>query len=200
MRSSNGPREGTLALHDRDRDRLSVPLRPRSARHPRRREQPGARVSRRRGHPRLRLARRGGVSLRRGRRTLRRLRGLVGPDDPRARAPGRHPRDRRSRYARHELRRADRARSSLRRARDVDVPVDRNDARGVERHRSDDERAQGRARLHRPRRDREVRGLLPRSRRFSLGEGRLGRRDVRRPRLGGSSGGDSEQHGDARVQ
>ena len=53
------------------------------------------------------------------------------------------------------------------------------------RHRGDDVGAAPRPRLHRPRRRREVRRLLPRPRRRPARVGRLGRRDLRAARLGG---------------
>ena len=53
------------------------------------------------------------------------------------------------------------------------------------RHRGDDERAPRRARLHRARLDRQVRGLLPRPRRSPAGQGRLAAlATLRRARLG----------------
>ena len=48
-------------------------------------------------------------------------------------------------------------------------------------HRGGDERAAPGARRHRPQRDRQVRGLLPRPRRRAAGQGRLGPRDLRPP-------------------
>ena len=59
---------------------------------PGRREQPGARDARRRPRSALHRARRGRGARRRRRQPLRRLRLLVGPADPRPRAPGRRRR------------------------------------------------------------------------------------------------------------
>ena len=61
-------------------------------------------------------------------------------------------------------------------------------------------RAARRARLHRPRRHREVRGLLPRPRRLPARQGGQRRGDVRRPRLGGRPRGHRGEHGHAPVQ
>ena len=55
-------------------------------------------------------------------------------------------------------------------------------ADGELRHRGDDERDPARARLHRPRPHRQVRGLLPRPFRRAAGQGRLRRADARRAR------------------
>ena len=56
-------------------------------------------------------------------------------------------------------------------------------AHGQLRHRGHHERPAPGARLHRPRQDREVRGLLPRPRRLAAGQGRLRRPDPRRAQL-----------------
>ena len=80
--------------------------------------------------------------------------------------------------ARHQLRRADRggggAGADGRRGR----AVDGDGALRQLRHRGDDERPAPGPRLHRPRQDRQVRGLLPRPRRRPAGAGRLRRRDA----------------------
>ena len=83
------------------------------------------------------------------------------------------------------VRRADRARGPLRRAVRNALPVHRQAALRVERHRGDHERHPRGARLHGARRHRQVRGLLPRSRRSPAREGGQRPRDVRRARLGG---------------
>ena len=64
------------------------------------------------------------------------------------------------------------------------VPSIERAAHGELRHRGDDERDPPRARIHRPRPHRQVRGLLPRPRRRAAGEGGLGRADARRAGFG----------------
>ena len=81
---------------------------------------------------------------------LRRLRGLVGPADPRPRRPGRAARGARGAAARHELRRALRARDRARATRGRRAAVDRARAHGELGHRGHDERAAARARGDRP--------------------------------------------------
>ena len=76
----------------------------------------------------------------------------------------------------------------------------RDDARGLERHRGDHERAARRAWLHGPRRRREVRGLLPRPRRLPAREGRQRGRHVRRARLGRRARAHRREHRHAALQ
>ena len=102
--------------------------------------------------------------------------------------------------ARDELRRPHRARGALRGDALRDLSVDRDGARRLERHRGDDGGAPRCARLHRARRRREVRGLLPRPCRLPAREGGQRRGHVRRPRLRRSPRRDGRQHRHAPVQ
>ena len=73
--------------------------------------------------------------------------------------------------------------------------IDGDGAPGELRHRGDDERAAAGARVHGARPDREVRGLLPRPRRFAAGEGRLGHGDAwELPTRGRSAGVRGDDH------
>ena len=84
--------------------------------------------------------------------------------------------------ARHELRRAEPARARARRARARADAVDGARALRQLRHRGGDERRARGARVHRPRPDRQVRGLLSRTRRRVPRQGRLRRDDARQCR------------------
>ena len=86
----------------------------------------------------------------------------------------------RGRARRHELRRAEPARSRARRARARADAVARARALRQLRHRGDDERGPRGAGGDRPRPDRQVRGLLSRPRRCVSRAGRLRRADARR--------------------
>ena len=90
-----------------------------------------------------------------------------GPLDPRPRAPARRRGARGGGAPRHELRRAEPARGRARAAHPRRDAERRAGALRQLRHRGDDERAAARARVHRAREDRQVRRLLPRSRRSS---------------------------------
>ena len=167
---------------------------------PRRRELAGPRVPRRRRLAALHRARRGRVPRRRRRQPVRRLRPLVGPADPRPRAPASRRGARRSAAAGDELRRSQPARA---RARAADTRCDaEHRARPLRqlRHRGDDERPAARARVHRTVEDREVRRLLPRTRRPAARPGRLGRRDARPARLARRDAGRGRRHADRAVQ
>ena len=82
--------------------------------------------------------------------------------------------------ARHQLRGTDGARNRTGRTGHRGRAVDRAGADGQLRHRGDDERHPRRSRVHRPRRDHQVRRLLPRSRRQPARQGRERRADARR--------------------
>ena len=118
----------------------------------------------------------------RGRRRphVHRLRDVVGTADPRPRAEGTAEGARGRGVARHELRRADRARDAARAAgRDADAVDGARPLRQL-RNGGGDERGAGRARRDQARQDRQVRRVLSRPRRLVPRAGRLGRDDARR--------------------
>ncbi len=131
---------------------------------------------------------------------VRRLRAVVGRLDPRPRTSrgGRGRAARRGR--RHVVRGADRTRG---RARGGDLRARARGREGAVRlvgHRGRDDRAAPRPRCDRPYEDREVRGLLPRSRRRPARAGRQRRRDVRPAGLRGSDPGHGCRHDRRSVQ
>ena len=148
------------------RPRLRRPLRAGPGRHAGRGELAGARLPGGRRHAAVHGPRARPVPLRRRRPRVRRPGLLVGPDDPRARAPGRSSR----RSARPR-----RAGFSFGTPTENEVAARRGDRRpgrpgragapGQLRHRGDDERRPAGPRLHRAARRREVRRPLPRARR-----------------------------------
>ena len=149
-------------------------------RHPRRRELPGARLPRRRRHAALHGARPRPVPHRRRRPRVRRPGLLVGPDDPRPRAPrGRRGGARARPRAASRSARPARTRCCSPRRSSARVDAGRAGAAGHQRHRGDDVGDPAGPRLHRPRQGREVRRLLPRPRRRAAGRGRLRRRHLR---------------------
>ena len=130
----------------------------------------------------------------RGRPVVRRLRRLVGPDDPGTRAPRRAGGDPRRGLSRDLVRRALRPRGGAGRARRAPRAVGREGALRLVGHRGHHERAARRARLHRPPQDPQVRRLLPRPRRLAARRRRLRRRDPRHPRLPGRARGHGGRH------
>ncbi len=111
--------------------------------------------------------------------SLHRLRLHLGPVDPRPRASGGHRGGESRGRSRHELRHSESA-GSRTRAQNLRMgAVGRKSAHDQQRHRGDHDRHPPRARLHRPGQDHQVRGLLPRPRRFASGQGRLGRAHAR---------------------
>ena len=131
--------------------------------HSRRRQLAGARLPRRRRRPDLLRAGQGPHVWSADGRRVHRLRRLLGPDDPRPRAPGGDQAVQRDGRQRPELRRADRDRDRDGRAGSSSWCRRIEMVRMVQlRHRGDDERDPPGARLHRARQDHQVRGLLPR--------------------------------------
>ena len=92
------------------------------------------------------------------------------------------------------------ARGGAGRARRAPRAVGREGALRLVRHRGHDERAAGRARLHRPAEDPQVRRLLPRPRRLAARLGRLRRRDPRHPRLARRARGHGGRHARRALQ
>ena len=131
-----------------------------------------------RRRPDLLRARGGGTAVRHRLEALCRLRRYMGAGGRRSCPPPGGRGSARSSRSRPELRRADDARIGDGRARLQPRPIDGQGTHGELRHRGDDERHPPRPRIHRPRRHREIRGVLPRTRRLSAREGRL-----RRPHL-----------------
>jgi hypothetical protein len=80
------------------------------------------------------------------------------------------------------------------------LPGHGHGASGLFRHRGDHERHPPGARLHRTRRHRQVRGLLPRPRRQPAGQGRLRRAHLRQPFLRRRAGRLCQAHPGARLQ
>ena len=144
----------------------------------------GAGVSLGGGHAALHPARAGRVSVGRERHALHRLRRRLGAGDRRARAPE----DRGSGAAggrrRTLLRRPHGAGSGDGRAAHGAAAVARAGAAGELGHRGHDERHSPGARLHGARLHRQVRGVLPRSRRRAARQGGLRRPHVRAPEFG----------------
>ncbi len=140
----------------------------------------------------------GAYLYRRRRQALHRLRRLLGSDDrwalpiPRCIARGAG-----SGRKRPGLRRADRDRNAYGGHGVRAGAVAGNGAHGQFRHRSDDERHPSGARLHRPRQDRQVRGLLSRPFRLAAGQGRLRRAHPRRAHLARRARGAGRTHPDA---
>ena len=170
-RDPHVPRQGLRApAPERRGDCESAQLFARAKRrHPRRRHRARCAPSRPWAARRSSSARaEGRALLGRRRPRLHRLRRLVGPDDPRPRASGR----RRGRAARPP---AAAPRYGAPCAAEVELaeriaklmPVGREGALRLLRHRGHDERAAPGARLHRPAQDPEVRRLLPRPRRLA---------------------------------
>ncbi|CAA9402703.1 MAG: Glutamate-1-semialdehyde 2,1-aminomutase, partial [uncultured Nocardioides sp.] len=158
------------------RSGLGRPVRPCAGGDPGRGQLAGARVQRRRRHPALHALGERGVADRRRRATVRRPDLLLGAHAPRARAPRGAGRRQRSRGPRHVLRHPHRAGGGARRG---DRRAHPRGGRAVRllRHRGHDVGDPAGARIHRARRDRQVRRLLPRPRRLAPGLGRVGRRD-----------------------
>ncbi len=151
-----------------------------AGRDPGRRQLPGAGVQRGRRHPPVHRLRQGRVADRRRRPRVRRPDLLVGADAARARAPRGRGGGARGGGSRYVVRHADPARGGAGRG-DRGPHAGRAGPVRLVRHRGDDVGDPAGPRLHRSRRGREVRRLLPRSRRLAAGLGRLGRRHVRHP-------------------
>ena len=175
-------------------------LRPRENADPRRRQLAGPGVRRRRRRADLLRVGPGAAPHRHRRHHVSRLHRLMGPDDPRAPASPRGDGDRAGARHRHQLRRADRGREPARGADRRRRAVDREGADGELRHRGRDDRGPARPRLHRPRRDRQVRRQLPRPCRQPAGGGRLGGRHARRAQLARRHRRHGERHPGARIQ
>jgi len=149
---------------------------------PWRRQLAGARVSRGRRAAPVHRARGRALSLRRGWRPLYRLRPELGSTgagpraSPRGRAAGGRVRPR------GQLRCADRARGGAGRARGRPGAVSPDGSLRQLWHRGDDERAAPGARVHGPRQDHQVRGLLSWPCRHAPGAGRQRRRHARAAR------------------
>ena len=136
----------------------------------------------------------------RRRQPLHRLRDVVGPADPRPRAARAREGDRRRRQARHQLRRAEPARASARRAGANADAVD--GARAVRQlgHRGRHERRARRPRLHRPRPHHQVRRVLSRPRRRVSRQGGIGRDDAGHPDEPGRARGRHRRHAARALQ
>ncbi len=123
-----------------------------------------------------------------------------GPLDPGPRPPGGAGRGGGGGGARHDLRRADRARGAPGRAGGGRVPIDRDGAVREQRHRGGHERRAAGARGHRPPGDRQVRRLLSRPRRRAACLGRLGRGHAGPARFAGGDAGHGGRHARRAVQ
>ena len=167
-------------------------VRARAAHDPRRRQLAGARLPLGRRHAALLRARRGRRTS--GTPTASATSTTSGSWGP-AILGHAHPDGRRARCARRRRTGCRSARRPSSRSRwprrsCARAAVARAGAARVVGHRGDDVGAAPRARLHRPREDRQVRGLLPRPRRQPAREGGLGRAHVRPAALGRRAAGD----------
>ena len=176
-----GPRGRVLPVPRRHGVGVRAALRACARGHSRWRQQPGALVARRRRQSAVHRARRRRTRHRRRRPHVRRLRRLVGSAHPGSRSSGGRGRDRRARRDGHELRRTDRAGGRARAAGDGSDAVGRAGAPGQLGYRGDDERASPGAGGDRSGRDRQVRRLLPRSRRCAPGPCGIRGAHARRP-------------------
>ena len=166
--------------------RIGRPLRARACGDARRSQLPGPGLQRGRRHAPVHPLGGRRLAHRRRRQRLRRPDLLLGSDAARARAPRGAGRGRGRGRTRHVVRHPHRARGRARRG-DRGAYAGRAGPLRLLRHRGDHVRDPARARLHRPRRRRQVRRLLPRSCRRAARLGRLraghlrGARDARRP-------------------
>ena len=166
---------GHRSNHEPPAKEIRSRLRPRAASPRRRREQPGAGVSRRGRHAAVHPAGGGRAHLGHRRQRVHRLRGVVGADGRWARSSESRRSRTRGSGARHELRGADGSRNRTGRTRLRAGAVNREAAVCLQRHRSNDERHPPGARRDRARRDHQAGRLLPRRVGFAAGQGRLGR-------------------------
>ena len=168
------------ARHPRTRHRsLPRPVHPRLRRDPRWGQLARPRLHLRRRDAAVHGLRPGAVAHRRRRPPLRRPDLLVGPDDPRPRAPGGRRGGPGGGGRRAVVRRADAGRDRARRGDHRAGRAGRAGAAGQLGHGGDDERRPARPRDHRAHRGRQVRRLLPRPRRRPARPGRIGGRDAR---------------------
>ena len=136
----------------------------------------------------------GALSVRRRRQPLHRLRLLLGTAAAGPSPSRHHSGPRRGARHRHQLRRAHRARGRTGRGHCRRRSFHRNGAPGEFRHRSHHVGHSPGARIHRPRPDRQIRGLLSRPRRFAAGEGRFRRGDAGHCRYAGRAQGFLRYH------
>ena len=177
-----------------DQNRIGRIVSPRATGDTRRRQFARARLSRGGRQPALHRARRGIAHLRRGRQRVHRLRRLLGTAAARPPSSGDPPRPGMRAHYRHQFRRAHRGRGRTGRGHLRSRALHRDGAPGEFGHRSHHVRHRRGPRIHRPRPDRQVRGLLSRARRFPAGEGRLGRRHPRNRRHRGRPQGVLRHH------
>jgi len=168
---------------------LPRPFRPRPGADPRRGQLAGARVQVGGRRAVLRPARRWGVSVRRGRQPLHRLRGLVGADDRRPQPSARARSGGQGNRRRAVLRRALPGRGHHGRNHHRPGAVLPDGAHGQLRHRGHPLGDPPGARGHRAPAHRQVRRLLPRPRRFVPGQGRQRHADPGRADLAGRARG-----------